>query len=245
MTKRTADFQSTDTWRVFRIMSEFVEGFETMSNIGKAVSIFGSARTKPQNRYYKMAEDLAAELARRKFAIITGGGPGIMEAANKGAVEAGGISVGLNITLPMEQTPNPYTNVALDFHYFFARKMMFVKYAWALVCFPGGFGTLDEFFESLTLIQTRKSPRYPVVCIGSDYWSSLRDWMSEVLFKQYKAIDEDDVLLFEITDDIAAAADFIEKHAGKVSNGNHHLKAKDEEFRFLMPKKGAPRKRGK
>jgi len=204
-----------DLWRVFRIMAEFVEGFETMSKVGRAVSIFGSARTKPEDPYYQKAQKLAGELVKRKFTIITGGGPGIMEAANRGAIQANGISVGLNIHLPDEQKPNPYQNVSLDFHYFFARKMMFVKYAGALVCFPGGFGTLDEFFEALTLIQTRKSPRFPVVCIGSEYWSGVRDWIEEKLLKQYNTVDGEDLLLFEITDDIRAAADFIQKNAGK------------------------------
>jgi uncharacterized protein (TIGR00730 family) len=213
-----------DLWRVFRIMAEFVEGFETMGRIGKAVSIFGSARTLPDDLYYKLAEKLSVELVRRKFAIITGGGPGIMEAANKGAIESKGVSIGLNIHLPHEQVMNPYQNVTLDFHYFFARKMMFVKYAHALVCFPGGFGTLDEFFEALTLIQTGKSPRFPVVCIGSDYWSGLNDWIQEVILKKYRNVDGEDMFLFEITDDIKAAADFIQKNAGKTPKpGLHHL----------------------
>ncbi len=209
-----------DLWRVFRIMAEFVEGFETMGRVGKAISIFGSARTKPEDKYYKMAKELAYELAKRGFAIITGGGPGIMEAANKGAYEAGGISVGLNITLPQEQIPNPYQNVSLEFHYFFARKMMFVKYALGLVCFPGGFGTLDEFFESLTLIQTHKSPRYPVVCVGSDYWNGLVDWIKEGVLERYNNIDPEDMNLFVVTDDIKWAADYLEKEAEIVPEQN-------------------------
>lgn len=226
--RQSADFQSADTWRIFRIMAEFVEGFETMSKIGRAVTIFGSARTKPQDEYYKMAEDLAAELVRRKFAVITGGGPGIMEAANKGAYEAEGISVGLNITLPEEQAPNPYSNIAIDFHYFFARKMIFVKYASALVCFPGGFGTLDEFFESMTLIQTLKAPQFPVVCIGSDYWSSLTKWLKDVVLDRYQGIDRDDLSLYMVTDDIAAAADFIEKNVDKVKRPDRNHDSKGE-----------------
>ncbi len=227
-------FYYEDLWRVFRIMAEFVEGFETMSKIGRAVSIFGSARSSPNNKYYKMAENLAQMLVKRKFAVITGGGPGIMEAANRGAYESKGLSVGLNIHLPQEQKPNPYHNVSLDFHYFFARKMMFVKYAWAFVCFPGGFGTLDEFFEAMTLIQTNKSPRFPVVCIGTEYWSGLRDWMTKVLLKQYKSIDSEDMLLFEVTDDIEAAAEFIEKNAGKVQPLTH-LKHVNGEFGCHFP----------
>ena len=224
--RQSADFQSEDTWRVFRIMSEFVEGFETMSKIGKAVSIFGSARTTPDDKYYKMAEQLAGELAKRGFAVITGGGPGIMEAANKGAHEAKGISVGLNINLPEEQTPNPYSNIGIDFHYFFTRKMMFVKYAWALVCFPGGFGTLDEFFESMTLVQTLKAPKFPVVCLGSDYWSSLTKWLKDVVLDRYQGIDPEDLALFEVTDDVDAAVEFIEQNAGRTRrmnrNKNHY-----------------------
>jgi len=227
------EFHPADTWRVFKIMAEFVEGFETMGRIGKAVTIFGSARTDPQTKHYKMAEALAGELVRREFAIITGGGPGIMAAANKGAIEADGISIGLNISLPAEQQPNPYTNIALDFHYFFARKMMFVKYASALVCFPGGFGTLDEFFESLTLIQTEKSPRYPVICVGSDYWSGLRDWLDQVVLKTYHNIGREDMLLFEVTDDVERAADFIQSHVDKTPVHDHVVKFSSGEFNHV------------
>jgi len=233
------DFSSTDTWRVFRIMAEFVEGFETMRSIGRAASVFGSARTQPSDEYYKLAEELAGELVRREFAVITGGGPGIMEAANKGAYEAGGISVGLNIHLPQEQKLNPYTNLAIDFHYFFARKMMFVKYAWALVCFPGGFGTLDEFFESLTLIQTEKAPRYPVVCIGSDYWSGLADWLKKTVLERYQNIGPDDMLLFEVTDDIKVAADFVQQHAGEPTKRAAPGKPTYGEFSSVYPASGS------
>ncbi len=224
------NFQYEDMWRVFRIMAEFVEGFETMGKIERAVSIFGSARTSPDDLYYKKAQELSSELAKRKFAVITGGGPGIMEAANRGAYESKGISVGLNIILPQEQKPNPYQNVSLDFHYFFARKMMFVKYAAALVCFPGGFGTLDEFFEALTLIQTRKTPRFPVICIGSEYWSGLHDWIEKVMLNQYHCVDFEDMLLFEVTDDIQAAADFIQKNAGKPAKHEYPHKHINGEF---------------
>jgi len=218
--KHTHDFSNDDTWRVFRIMAEFVEGFEVMSQIGKAVSIFGSARTSSDHEYYRMAQRLAGMLVAKGFAIITGGGPGIMEAANKGASEAGGVSIGLNIALPEEQIPNTYQNVSIDFHYFFTRKMMFVKYAWAFVCFPGGFGTLDEFFESMTLMQTGKSPRFPVVCIGSDYWQPLAKWLEEKVCRQYANIDPQDRDLFTITDDVQTAVDHIIRHAGRPTRVN-------------------------
>src|SRR5947209_13684847 len=166
-----------DSWRVFRIMSEFVEGFEALAEMGKAVTIFGSARTEPDDPYYKAAEQTARLLAKAGFAVITGGGPGIMEAANKGGLEAGAQSAGLNITLPHEQEANKYQTVSLDFHYFYARKVMFLKYAKALVCFPGGYGTLDEFFETITLIQTLKVQPFPIVLFGSEYWNGLVEWM--------------------------------------------------------------------
>jgi len=195
-----------DPWRLFRIMSEFVDGFDTMSRVAPAVSIFGSARVPPTDPYYAMAEQLARELVAKGFAVITGGGPGIMEAANKGAKEAGGISVGLNIFLPSEQVANPYQNVSLDFRYFFCRKVMFVKYAEAFVCFPGGFGTLDEFFESMTLIQTGKVERFPVLLIGSEYWAPLVKWMSERLTQAADYVSHGDIDLCEITDDVSYAA---------------------------------------
>ncbi|MHC5022441.1 MAG: LOG family protein [Planctomycetota bacterium] len=190
-----------ESWRVFRIMSEFVEAMETMARVGPGVSVFGSARTKPGDRYYQVAVDCAAKLVKKDFAVITGGGPGIMEAANKGASEAGGTSVGLNITLPMEQEPNAYQNVELDFRYFFIRKVMFVKYAHGFVIFPGGFGTMDEFFESLTLIQTLKITPFPVVLIGTDFWAGLMDWMRETMCEQFQTISPSDFDLFHLTDD--------------------------------------------
>ena len=194
-----------ETWRIFRIMSEFVDGFEVMSAVGPAVSIFGSSRATPDDRYYKHAQTLAAKFVEQGLAVITGGGPGIMEAANKGAIEAGGTSVGLNITLPEEQLPNKYQNVALDFRYFFCRKVMFVKYALAFVCFPGGFGTMDEFFESMTLIQTEKSRRMPVVLFGSEFWEPLRKWMETIMRDQHGYIGPDDLGLFHIVDDLDEA----------------------------------------
>jgi len=207
---RAADLFAEDPWRIFRIMSEFVEGFEIMSDLGPAVSIFGSAHTPVGARYYKKARELGKKLAQRGLAVITGGGPGIMEAANRGADEAGGKSVGLNITLPAEQTANPYANVRMDFHYFFARKVMFVKYACAFVCFPGGFGTMDEFFESMTLIQTEKVNPFPVVLFGRSYWKELVHWMDRVMRARFKNISPNDMEQFYLTDSIKEALEIIE-----------------------------------
>src|SRR5689334_13237065 len=169
-----------------------------MASVGPAVSIFGSARTKPQEKYYKAAEQTAALLAKAGFAVITGGGPGIMEAGNKGAFEAGDKSIGLNITLPQEQEANKYQTISLDFHYFYARKVMFVKYASAFVCFPGGYGTLDEFFETMTLIQTLKVQPFPIILFGSEYWKGLAEWMTRTLVSRF--IDEEDLAIFRIVD---------------------------------------------
>ncbi|RPI62428.1 MAG: TIGR00730 family Rossman fold protein [Planctomycetaceae bacterium] len=196
-----------DTWRIFRIMSEFVDGFEAMSRIGPAVSVFGSARTPESDFYYKEARKLGRMLAESGFSVITGGGPGIMEAANRGAHDVGGMSVGLNITLPHEQSANPYATVRLDFHYFFARLVMFVKYACSFVCFPGGYGTLHEFYNSMTLIQTGKAEKFPVVLVGKDYWSGLVKWMRKTLLDDgtYDKIDRIDLDLFTVTDDLEEA----------------------------------------
>src|SRR5438105_1727913 len=199
--KPIPDLANNDSWRIFRIMAEFVEGFETLANVGQAVSIFGSARTRPNDRYYKEAEETARLFARSKFAVITGGGPGIMEAANKGAFDAGGQSIGLNITLPQEQEANRYQTVKLDFHYFYARKVMFVKYASAFICFPGGYGTLDEFFETITLIQTLKIETFPVVLYDKAYWSGLIEWMRGQLIPAF--IDGEDMDIFRVADDPA------------------------------------------
>jgi uncharacterized protein (TIGR00730 family) len=205
-----------ESWRVLRIMAEFIESFDTLARIGPAVSVFGSARTPPDDRYYQLAVECSAKLARRGFAVITGGGPGIMEAANRGAAEAGGTSVGLNITLPTEQKPNPYQNVELDFRYFFVRKVMFVKYARGFVIFPGGFGTMDEFFESLTLIQTLKVVPFPVVLIGRDFWSGLVEWIRHTMDEQFRTIGARDLDLFHLTDDVNEAVDIVfETHIGK------------------------------
>jgi uncharacterized protein (TIGR00730 family) len=187
-----------DSWRLFRIMAEFVEGFEVMARVGTAVSLFGSARTRPTDPFYQQAEETSRLLAKEGLAVITGGGPGIMEAGNKGAYEAGGTSIGLNITLPQEQEANRYQTISLDFHYFYARKVMFVKYASAFVCFPGGFGTLDEFFEVLTLVQTLKVEPYPIVLYGSGYWSGLAEWMKAQLLPHF--IDGEDVDIFKLAD---------------------------------------------
>jgi len=192
-------FTHTDPWRVFRIMGEFVEGFDDLATLRRGVSIFGSARSLPDDEDYKAAQETAALLAKAGFSVITGGGPGIMEAANRGAFEAGGISVGCNIELPFEQKPNPYQTLALKFKYFFVRKMMFVKYSEAFVIFTGGFGTLDELFEALTLIQTRKIRDFPVVMFGSRYWDGLMDWIRNYALQENK-ISKADLNLLHLTD---------------------------------------------
>jgi uncharacterized protein (TIGR00730 family) len=180
-----------ESWRVFRVMAEFVDGIEQLSPLEPAVTIFGSARSKPGDKYYAMAEELGRMLANEGFSVITGGGPGIMEAANKGAYEAGGQSVGLNIVLPFEQKSNPYTTIHINFRYFFVRKVMFVKYAMSYVIFPGGFGTMDELFEALTLIQTDKLKPFPVIMIGSEYWAGLLEWIEDTMLKEGMILPED------------------------------------------------------
>jgi len=180
-------------------MSEFVEGFEVLSKLGKAVSIFGSSRIKPDNKYYKLAEEIAYLLAKEGYAIITGSGPAIMEAANKGAKRAGGHSVGLNIQIPSEQKPNKYVETLLDFRYFFVRKVMFVKYAKAFVIMPGGYGTLDEFTEAINLIQTERIPRFPVVLFGSEYWKGMLDWLKGTVLKNDN-ISQEDLNIFTVVD---------------------------------------------
>jgi uncharacterized protein (TIGR00730 family) len=187
---RPDEFTHTDTWRVFRIMGEFVEGFDELATLTRGVSIFGSARTSPDNPEYKAAQETAALLAKEGFAVITGGGPGIMEGANRGAFEAGGLSIGCNIELPFEQRPNPYQTRGLKFKYFFVRKMMFVKYSLGFIIFPGGFGTLDELFEALTLIQTQKISNFPVVLFGTAYWQGLLDWIRDFAMKQGKVSEK-------------------------------------------------------
>lgn len=198
-----------DLWRIFRIMAEFTEGFEELSSVGPAVSIFGSSRTEPDDKYYKLATETAAELAKAGFAIITGGGGGIMEAANKGAAEAGGQSIGLNIELPIEQVPNDYQNLSLNFRYFFCRKVMFLKYAHGFIVFPGGFGTMDEFFESLVLIQTLRQASFPVILIGSEYWAGLTNWIKKEMLGKHKFITPEDLDVYTIVDDPKAAVRII------------------------------------
>ena len=198
-----------DLWRIFRVMAEFTEGFEELASVGPAVSIFGSARSKPNEPYYKLAEQTASELAKEGFAIITGGGSGIMEAANKGAADAGGQSIGLNIELPMEQVPNDYQNISLNFRYFFVRKVMFLKYAHGFIVFPGGYGTMDEFFESLVLIQTLKQATFPVILMCSEYWAGLVDWLRTKMLGEHKYIAPDDLDVFTMADDVQTAVKII------------------------------------
>ena len=193
------DFTQEDPWRIFRIMSEFVDGFEELSDVKEAVSIFGSARAKPSNKYYKIAEETASRLVKNGYAIITGAGAGIMEAANKGAKKAKGESIGLNILIPIMQKPNKYITRLLEFKYFFCRKVMFAKYSKALVAFPGGFGTMDEFFEAITLVQTRRIDPFPVILVGSEYWKGLIQWMEDTLIPN-KTIAKSDLNIFSVAD---------------------------------------------
>ena len=206
-----------DLWRIFRIMSEFVEGFETMAKIKPSVLIFGSARSKPGEKYYELTVEVAKSLVKKGFGITTGGGPGIMEAGNKGAKEAGGSSTGINIDLPFEQSANQYIDVdkLLNFRYFFVRKLMFFKYAQAYLLMPGGFGTVDEAFEVLTLVQTRKTSKVPIVFMGTEYWNPLLEWIHEYQLKN-KYISPEDLELFNITDDVEKATNIVSNfHKGK------------------------------
>ncbi len=205
------DLKGRETWRLFRIMSEFIEGFDELSGIGPAVSIFGSARIHKNNKYYKKCVEISTALSKNGYTIITGGGPGIMEAANKGASTNGKLSVGLNITLPREQRPNRYQNKSLNFKYFFARKVMFVKYAIGYVCMPGGFGTLDEFFEALTLIQTHKIYPFPLILFGAEYWSDLLNFMKGPMLK-HRTISQEDLALIELTDDPKKVVEIINRY---------------------------------
>src|SRR3954464_8904512 len=202
--RRRDDWKTKDAWRALRILSEFVEGFETLADLPPAVSVFGSARSKPDSQECAMAERVGAALAEAGYAVITGGGPGVMEAANKGAREAGGLSVGLGIELPFEQGMNQWVEVGIDFRYFFARKTMFVKYAQAFCVLPGGFGTLDEMFEALTLVQTGKVTRFPVVLLGTAYWGGLLDWVRGTMLAEAK-IGQGDLDLLYLTDDVDEA----------------------------------------
>ena len=206
------DFLDSDPWRSLRILSEFVEGFDALAEVGPAVSVFGSARTKPDHPMYAMARELGKMLATAGYSVITGGGPGIMEAANRGCQEGGALSIGCNIELPMEQGLNPYCDLGIEFRYFFTRKVMFVKYADAFVIFPGGYGTLDELFEALTLIQTHKVQDFPVILIGSEYWGGMVDWVKGALLKE-AAINPQDVDLLRLTDDPKEAVRIIKAYA--------------------------------
>ena len=208
------EFLDSDTWRALRILSEFVEGFEALAGVGRAAAVFGSARTLADSPDYELARRVGAALAQRGFAVITGGGPGAMEAANRGAHEAGGLSIGCNIELPREQHLNPYVDLSVQFHYFFARKTMFVKYADAFVILPGGFGTLDELFEALTLIQTGKIRHFPVVLIGRAYWQGLLDWLRDVQLAA-GVIGQEDIDLLTVTDDPEEAARIVEAYAAE------------------------------
>ena len=195
-----ADFMQQDTWRIFRIMAEFVEGFEELADCSPAISVFGSARCGKDDSAYRKGEEIARLLVKEGFAVITGGGPGVMEAANKGAAEAGGKSIGLNIEIPFEQSANEYANLQLSFRYFFVRKMMFVKYASGFVILPGGFGTLDELFEAITLIQTDKIKPFPVVLVGSSYWKGLLDWIRDTMLED-RRISPEDLDLLTVVDE--------------------------------------------
>ena len=215
----TDDFRNMDTWRIFRIIAEFVEGIERMTKLGPSVTMFGSARVKKDTPYYNMARETARLLAAQNFNIITGGGPGIMEAANRGAMDSRNkASVGLNIDLPFEQEPNKYISELITFRYFFVRKVMFSKYADAIVTLPGGFGTLDEFFENLTLVQTKKMPRVPMVLMGRDYWKDLLKWVNNTMLKSHQMISPDDPKLFLLTDDPEEATAHIVSEINKKRN---------------------------
>lgn len=208
------DFTREDPWRVFRIMSEFVEGFEVLSEVGDAVSIFGSSRTKPGSKYYRLGEEIAYLLAKEGYAVITGSGPGLMEAANKGAKRAKGRSIGLNIQIPSEQKPNKYIDLLLDFRYFFVRKVMFVKYAKAFVILPGGYGTLDEFTEAINLIQTQRIKKFPVVLFNSEYWKGMAHWLKEKVVKE-GCIRKDELNIFTMVDTPKEVVAAIRKFYGK------------------------------
>ncbi len=211
------EIKSADSWAIFKIMSEFVDGFEKLAKIGPCVSVFGSARTPRDHEYYKIAEEIAAKLVRHGYGVITGGGPGIMEAGNKGAHLEGGKSVGLNIVLPFEQFNNIYIDrdKLLTFDYFFVRKVLFIRYAQGFVVLPGGFGTMDELFEALTLIQTNKIGRFPIVLVGKSYWSGLIDWIKQTLISDYNYVKEEDLQLFSLVDDATEAVKVIDDFYSK------------------------------
>lgn len=215
------EIKTNDSWAIFKVMSEFVDGYEKLSRIGPCVSVFGSARTKPGEEYYELAEKIAFKLTQNGYGVITGGGPGIMEAGNKGAKRGGGVSVGLNIELPFEQKDNQYIDrdKNLEFDYFFVRKVMFVKYAQGFVAMPGGFGTLDELFEAMTLIQTKKIGKFPIILVGTEFWSGMLDWIKSVLVKKNKNVSESDLELFTVVDTADEVIDIINNFYKK-----HHLR---------------------
>jgi uncharacterized protein (TIGR00730 family) len=206
------EIKTNDSWAIFKIMGEFVNGFEKMSRIGPCISIFGSARTKPNDKYYKLAQSISQEIVEAGYGIITGGGPGIMEAGNKGAHLGGGTSVGLNIDLPFEQHDNPYidNDKSLDFDYFFVRKVMFVKYSQGFVVMPGGFGTLDELFEAMTLIQTNKIEKFPIILVGTEFWSGVIDWIKDTLLEKFGNISATDLDLINLVDTEAEVIDILD-----------------------------------
>ncbi len=211
--KTWQEIHITDSWRVFKILSEFVEGFEKLARIGPCVSIFGSARTKPDNKYYQIAEDIAYKLTQKGYGVITGGGPGIMEAANKGAHRGKGKSVGINIDLPFEQKPNPYidSDKLITFDHFFVRKVMFMKYAQGFIVLPGGFGTFDELFEAITLIQTRKIGKFPIILVGKKYWEGLLEWIKKVMLDEEHNISPQDLDIFTVVDTSDEAVELIDR----------------------------------
>lgn len=219
------NFIREDPWRIFRIMAEFVDSFQTLSQVGPAVTIFGSARTHHNDKYYHAAQAIGKSLGQHKLAVITGGGPGIMEAANKGAAQGGGKSVGLNIELPREQFGNKFSNVPVHFHYFFSRKVCFVKYSFGFIFMPGGFGTLDEFFEVATLVQTQRIPEFPLILYGKNYWSGLLDWMKTELLEHRRFILPEDMSLLKIADTPQEAVDIILDYQRRVSTPELPAKA--------------------
>lgn len=220
--KKWSEIKGENAWTMFKVIAEFVEGFERLNRIGPCISIFGSARTKPDHYYYKLAVEVAKRLTAEGYGVITGGGPGIMEAGNKGAKESGGVSVGLNIELPMEQGYNPYidNDKVFNYNYFFVRKVMFVKYAQGFVVMPGGFGTMDELFELLTLIQTRKIDSLPIVLMGKKFWSGLLTWFQEIMIDEYQTISPKDMDMFILTDDVDEAI----AHINSFYEDNHPLR---------------------
>ena len=214
------DFRKMDPWRIFRIMAEFVEGFEAMAQIENGISVFGSARTPETDHYYQMARKLGMMLADEGYTVITGGGPGVMEAANRGAKEAGGVSVGLNIDLPFEQDPNPYISKLLSFRYFFCRKVMFAKYSQAIITFPGGFGTMDELFEHMTLVQTMKIPPMPIILVGAKFWGDMLSWVKKTVLEEERYISPQDMDLFQVADSVEEAMALLKTWLDKTAPAN-------------------------